>query len=136
MNLQIKVHHESGKRFLASARNHSVAADVPTQAGGSDSAMTPLELLLAGLGTCNAFYASNALDSLGMGSQELLLDIAGDVDHSRSSITNVRVHVHVPGLDHEAVQKLDSALQRCTARNALAGGVGEIQVTIVTDKNP
>ncbi len=50
-----------GFRADLTARDHQFAADEPTAAGGSNTAVTPYELLLGALGSCTAmtlrFYA-------------------------------------------------------------------------------
>jgi uncharacterized OsmC-like protein len=53
-------HHEG------SPGGEVVLTDQPTTAGGEDAAMTPVELLVASLGSCVAFYAGRYLARHGL----------------------------------------------------------------------
>ena len=57
--MEVNVKLEGDVKFEVAARKHSLVCDQPAENGGSDEGMTPPELLLASLGTCAAFYASD-----------------------------------------------------------------------------
>jgi putative redox protein len=59
--MEIDVYYNRGKQFLATARGHQIVADQPPEEGGSDAGMTPLELFLASLGSCAAYYEAEYL---------------------------------------------------------------------------
>lgn len=44
----------TGAKAVTHARGHAIDTDEPTQLGGDDAAMDPMELLLAALGSCIA----------------------------------------------------------------------------------
>lgn len=50
----ITVRTEQGYRTAVHIRNHTVMADEPIQAGGTDTAPTPMEILLGTVGACVA----------------------------------------------------------------------------------
>ena len=56
MNLKVK--YLEGTRFEISSRSHVIISDQPPSEGGTDQGMTPIELLVASLASCVAYYAS------------------------------------------------------------------------------
>jgi len=44
-------------KFEAECRGHRIVLDQPIDDGGSDAGMTPVELFIASLGSCIAYYA-------------------------------------------------------------------------------
>nr|MDO8133568.1 OsmC family protein [Candidatus Njordarchaeum guaymaensis] len=44
-------------KFEAECRGHRIVLDQPVDDGGSDAGMTPIELFVASLGSCIAYYA-------------------------------------------------------------------------------
>jgi len=59
--MQVTVLHLDHVRFAIRARQHVIHSDQPAENGGEDSAMTPPEIFLAGLGSCAAYYAAQFL---------------------------------------------------------------------------
>ena len=59
--MEIKVTQIEQVKFAVSARSHTLLCDQPVENGGTDTGLTPPELLLASLGTCAAFYAAEYL---------------------------------------------------------------------------
>jgi putative redox protein len=59
--MEVTVEHLGAVQFEIKARQHTIACDQPPENGGHDEGMTPPELLLASLGSCAAFYASQYL---------------------------------------------------------------------------
>ncbi len=71
------VHLEEGYRARATVRNHTFYADEPTEAGGMDSAPTPMEMMLGALGSCMAITVKLYADRKGWPLQgvEIALDV-------------------------------------------------------------
>lgn len=55
--MEVKITHLNQVKFAIHSRSHSILCDQPAENGGEDTGMTPLELMLASLGSCAAFYA-------------------------------------------------------------------------------
>ena len=62
----MSVRYEGGERYEITVRDHTIVADQPADAGGSDSAPTPTELFVASLAGCVAFYAGRYLTRHGL----------------------------------------------------------------------
>jgi uncharacterized OsmC-like protein len=45
-------------KLEAESRGHRIILDQPVEEGGSDAGMTPVELFIASLGSCIAYYAT------------------------------------------------------------------------------
>jgi uncharacterized OsmC-like protein len=61
MGLEAEINYLDGTRFRVISRGHEIICDQPADNGGSDSGVTPPELLLASLGSCAAYYAKEYL---------------------------------------------------------------------------
>src|SRR6516225_9443324 len=61
----------SGESYEAVVRGHRIVVDQPADAGGDDSAPTPVELFVASLATCVAYYAGGYLTRHGYGRDDL-----------------------------------------------------------------
>ena len=59
--MEVRIRHGKDKQSEAFARFHRVVCDQPFDEGGSDSGMTPPELMLASLGCCGMHYATEYL---------------------------------------------------------------------------
>ncbi|MGH9837389.1 MAG: OsmC family protein [Blastocatellia bacterium] len=53
-DVRVKLAVAGGFRAKITAGNHTLVADEPESAGGTDEGMSPYELLLASLGACTA----------------------------------------------------------------------------------
>ena len=79
----VEVDHLNAVKFEARARTHVIQCDQPPEFGGSDTAMTPPELLLSALGCCAGYYAVQYLKK-----HDLLMDGT----HVRVSAEKKNVH--------------------------------------------
>src|SRR5688500_17065497 len=117
--MEVFVSHLDRKRFEVSARGHQILTDQPLYNGGADTGMTPLELLLAALGTCIATYAAEYL-----GARSLLLDgLAVRVEAEKAAkparLASFSATVCVPSLDEKHQAGLLRAVQSCLVHNTL-----------------
>lgn len=69
-----------GMRCKTTARGHDVAADEPRSIGGSDSAQSPVELLLTSLATCQAVTYRLWASELGIVLDRIGVEVEGDLD--------------------------------------------------------
>jgi uncharacterized OsmC-like protein len=69
-----------GMRCETVARGHSVAADEPRSLGGTDSAQSPVELLLTSLATCQAVTYRLWAAELGVALDTVAVEVEGRID--------------------------------------------------------
>lgn len=120
---------ESGLRVSAQIRDHIVFADEPANAGGSDTAPTPTELLSAALGACAAITAKLYAQRKGWDLQgiEIAVDFArhkaadygayaGDADF----VHEFHQDIHFIGdLDEEQKARLLDIAAKCPVHRAI-----------------
>ena len=91
------VRDEGGEPYEITVRDHTIIADQPADAGGSDSAPTPTELFVASLAGCVAFYAGRFLTRHGLSREGLGVAVnyrmAAD---RRAHVADVHLTVRVP----------------------------------------
>jgi len=57
--MTMEIRWEEKYRFTARSRDHEVVIDQPVKGGGTDQGMSPVELFVASLGGCVAYYAGD-----------------------------------------------------------------------------
>jgi putative redox protein len=102
-------------------RQHELAADEPTEQGGTDQAPTPQELLAASLAACTAItiemYAERKGWELG--------EVAVECDYEqaeRGSATEFTVTLRLSGeLTDEQVERIQAIAAKCPVHRTLEG---------------
>jgi putative redox protein len=69
-----------GFRSEVSLRSHRLTVDEPRGIGGSDAGPTPVELLLAALGTCQEITYRAFATALGIPLEAVAVTVEGDID--------------------------------------------------------
>jgi putative redox protein len=118
----VKASRRKGYAHSLTARHHTLVADEPESAGGSDTGPSPTELLALSLASCTAITLELYADRKGwdLGKVEV------DVDYESRSSVPVRydVVVKLPAeLSQEQVDKLLVIAGKCPVHRALAGDV-------------
>ena len=117
----LEVGYLGGERYDIEVRGHHLAVDQPAEAGGEDFAPTPVELFVASLAGCIAYYAGRYLARHGFDRKGLVVragyTMAGD---RPARVAAIRVAVHPPdGFPAERVAALTAVVKRCTVHNSL-----------------
>jgi len=122
----------SGESYEAVVRGHRIVVDQPADAGGDDSAPTPVELFVASLATCVAYYAGRYLTRHGYGRDGLAVSAGFTMADDRPArVRGLRLTVRVPaGLPAERRPALLAVARHCTVHNTL---VSTPSVTIDLD---
>jgi putative redox protein len=127
------VRSESGLRQEVTAGRHTLVADEPQSAGGTDTGPDPYALLLAALGACTAMtlrlYAERKKWPLGEIRVELSHsrvypeDCAG-CDRPGTQVERIARKILLSGpLDAEQVARLTEIARRCPVHKTLTTGV-------------
>lgn len=118
--MEIKIHYSGGVAFTVDARGHRVLCDQPASNGGTDTGMTPPELLLASLGTCAGYYAAQYLKNHGLASEGLEVRVNAEKELRPARLARFRIDVVAPGLPPEHEPGLLRAINACLIKNTLA----------------
>jgi putative redox protein len=70
----------NGFRSEVQIREHRLTVDEPTRIGGSDQGPTPVELVLAALGTCQEITYRAFATALGIPLDQVAVTVEGDID--------------------------------------------------------
>lgn len=118
--MEVTVEHLGAVQFEIRARQHTIACDQPPENGGFDEGMTPPELLLASLGSCAAFYASEYLRQKGLATAGTRVKIAADKVTNPPRLDHFRIEVELPlSVSDEHRAGVERAVHRCLIHNTL-----------------
>jgi putative redox protein len=112
---------DGGLRFTADIRGHAVPTDQPADAGGDDTAATPLELLAASLGACIALYAHQFCVKRGIPDDGLRVEVDWANAKAPYRISRFDVRVVLPeSLPEQYRAPLERAVRTCPVHNTLS----------------
>jgi uncharacterized OsmC-like protein len=96
---RVEVSYLGGESYAVATRGHALLTDQPATAGGSDTAMTPTELLVASLSSCVAFYAGRYLARHGLDRDGLHVTAAFTTTAADrpARVDKIRITIRVPG---------------------------------------
>src|ERR1700719_1925008 len=94
--MEVTVEHLGSVQFEIHARNHSIISDQSVNDGGFDEGMTPPELLLASLGSCAGFYASQYLKRHNLAAKGTRVRVTADKVKDPPRMDNFRIEVELP----------------------------------------
>jgi len=118
--MQVAIKHLERVRFAIQARSHTILCDQPIENEGDDAGMTPLELMLASLGSCAAFYAVQYLKARSLADIGVEVLITADKLMQPPRLGNFRVHVTCPvPLTEDRTAGLMRTVHHCLVHNTL-----------------
>ena len=118
---QVEVSYLGGESYAIATRGHTLLTDQPAAAGGTDTAMTPTELLIAALSSCVAFYAGRYLARHGLNRDGLHVTATFTAATDRPArVAAVRLAIQVPGgIPPSRRAALLAVASHCTVHNTL-----------------
>jgi uncharacterized OsmC-like protein len=117
--MEVVVHPIGDVRFEAAARGHRVRCDQPVENRGTDTGMTPPELLLASLGTCAGYYAVEYLRSRGLPAGDLQIHVIAEKALQPARLGSFRIEVQTPELEPRHQEGIMRAVKACLIHNTL-----------------
>jgi putative redox protein len=118
--MEVWVEHLGGVQFEIKARQHAIACDQPVENGGYDEGMTPLELLLASLGSCAGFYAAMYLKKHKLSTEGTRVQVSAEKAKAPPRMDDFRITVEVPaGLSDDHKRGIEEAVHHCPVHNTL-----------------
>lgn len=118
--MQVTIEHLGDVQFEVHARQHTIECDQPEQNGGFDEGMTPLELMLASLGTCAGYYAAQYLRKKGLAKEGTRVRVYADKKQSPARLDDFRIEIDLPvaiGAEHR--KGVEDAVHHCPIHNTL-----------------
>ena len=118
--MEVKVTQLDGVQFSIQSRTHTIVCDQPADNGGSDTGMTPPELLLASLGSCAAFYAAEYLRTRHLAKIGVEVSVSAEKLLQPARLGRFRIRVVSPvALNSEQTEGLMRSVRHCLVHNTL-----------------
>ncbi|MFL1897762.1 OsmC family protein [Streptomyces tauricus] len=117
----LDVVHVNGDAYEVDVRGHHLRVDQPTDAGGTDTAPTPVELFAASLATCVAFYVGRYLTRHSLHRTGLRVRAEFAMAEDRPArVASVRLGITPPpGLSGQSHAALLAVASHCIVHNTL-----------------
>jgi putative redox protein len=114
-----------GSQLAVDVRRHRLLVDQPVDEGGDDRGMTPVELLIASLGSCIGHFAARFCDRHHLPADGLRVTMAWDYEERPHRVGRMTAHVHLPpsvaaALEPAMRDRLQKVLEGCTVHNSIA----------------
>jgi len=124
-----------GAQFSVDVRRHRLLVDQPADEGGEDQGMTPVELLVASLGSCIGHFATRFCSRHHLSADGLRVTMAWDYAEQPHRVGTLTAHVHLPiDLEPAMRARMQKVLEGCTVHNSIAISP-KIDVQIVTARS-
>jgi putative redox protein len=118
--MEVRIRRGKDKQSEAFARFHRVVCDQPFDEGGTDSGMTPLELMLSALGCCAMHYATEYLRARHLPFDSTEVRISATKGGHPQRLTEIEIEVDTPALRAGAREGLIRAVDACLLERTLA----------------
>lgn len=118
--MQVTIKQIEGVKFLIESRSHTIVCDQPVQSGGGDAGMTPPELMLASLGSCAAFYATQYLKTRALATSGVEVSVTAEKVAGPARLDNFHIQVKCPvWLTEDQTAGLMRSVHSCLIHNTL-----------------
>lgn len=128
----------------AEARGFKINLDEPAELGGTDKAMTPVEMLLSALGGCIAITFASISKAMRVEIRDLKVNLTGDLDPAgflgldkdvRKGFSQIRYNIEVDtDASQEKIEKLMKMVEeKCPVSDTLKGVEvvpGNVSITV------
>ena len=109
-----------GVRLAVEARKHRLVVDQPLEEGGQDEGITPVEMFVASLGTCIAYYAVRFCQRHKIPTAGLKVAMEWTYAEQPHRIGTMTAHVVLPGKWEPAMKdRLLKVLEGCTVHQSI-----------------
>jgi len=118
--MSMKISFAGDKVVHAETKGFTIVTDVPSQPGGEVSAPSPVDLLLASLGTCTSYYVLHFCEQRGLSLDNVGLSLDVERDEEAQRIAKIRISIEVPpGFPDRYLDAIVKAASQCTVKKYL-----------------
>ena len=104
----------------AEAKGFTITTDVPSEPGGAVTAPSPVDLLLASLGTCTSYYVLHFCEQRELALDSVSLSLNVDRDEESKRITKIKMSINVPpSFPERYLDAIVKAASQCTVKKYL-----------------
>lgn len=109
-----------GVQLAVAVRGHTFLADQPTEDGGEDRGMTPVEMFVASLGACIGYFALRFCQRHQLPAEGLKAAVEWGYAERPRRISEIAVRLDLPkGFPSEMKDRLQKVVEGCTVQNSL-----------------
>jgi len=117
--MEVRIRHGKNYQTEAFARFHRVVCDQPFDEGGSNTGMTPPELMLAAIGSCAMYYAGEFLRTRNLALEDIEIRVSAVKGGMPARLVEIGIEVDAPGLSTRARAGLMKAIEACLLHRTL-----------------
>ena len=118
--MDMKFSFAGNKVVHAETKGFTIITDVPSEPGGTVTAPSPVDLLLASLGTCTSYYVLHFCEQRELDLDSVTLSLDVDRDEESKRITKIKININVPSSFPERyLDAIVKAASQCTVKKYL-----------------
>jgi uncharacterized OsmC-like protein len=118
MNLTIT--YDGGARFTVRSRGHAVITDQPTEDGGGDTGMSPVELFVGSLASCVGYFVGRYCDRHKIACAGFTIDADWTMAEQPHRVGTIALRLHLPVvLNPSQQERLLQVAHGCTVHRTL-----------------
>jgi len=123
-------------QLAVDVRGHRLLVDQPADEGGEDQGMTPVELLVASLGSCIGYFAARFCQRHDLPTDGLQVTMAWDYAEQPHRVGSMTARVHLPVEPEPAIRaRMQKVLEGCTVHHSISITPKiDVQITAVTKR--
>jgi uncharacterized OsmC-like protein len=116
----INIKHEKDFRVTAAVRGHHLTLDVPAEQGGMDAGPTPVELLVAAVGSCMAMHIAKYCKGAKLPHEGFGIDLDFQMSKDPLRIGSIMADITLPlGFPQDRIDAVRRAAEQCPVKNTL-----------------
>lgn len=116
----MKISFAGNKVVHAETKGFTIVTDVPSEPGGEVTAPSPVDLLLASLGTCTSYYVLHFCEQRGVPLDDVSLSLDVDRDADTQKIIAIKIRINMPASFPERyLDAIVKAASQCTVKKYL-----------------
>ena len=119
MNMTITF--KGGSRFDVTSRGHTIVTDQPTEDGGADAGMSPVELFVGSLASCVGYFVGRYCARHKIACEGFTVDVEWSYAEQPHRVGSVSMRIDLPvQLTSEQRERLLKVAHGCTVHQSLA----------------
>jgi putative redox protein len=130
--MKLTATYHGGTRYDITSGNHRVVTDQPSDGGGQDAGMSPVELFVGSVAGCVAYFVGQFCGRHEIPRDGLTVDAEWDIAENPHRVGAITIAIHLPHrITAEQKERLLKVAHGCTVHQSLA-----VMPTVAIKLNP
>lgn len=118
--MNLSVTFRGGTKFHIQSGAHVVVADQPTEDGGTNAGMSPVELFVGSLVSCIAYFVARYCERRQIACEGFVVDAEYDMAKQPHRVGSVSIRIQLPGsMNPSERERLLRVAEGCTVHQSL-----------------